>query len=101
MGRIMDWEPFLQAFQRSILAPQWTDATHHYLGKGLHEGFDVGQARRHVKYYEALGQHFQRSLLLTTLAGGIWTKYRRHTEFGTTDPFCPRCEGLHVVTDFH
>ena len=39
-------------------------------------------------------------MLSTTLAGGIWTSYRRHQEFGTTSPICPRCNTA-VEIDFH
>ena len=50
------------------------------MGKGLAEGFDVEQTRRQLKYYENLGQNLQRSTLSTTVAGGIWTNYRRYQE---------------------
>ena len=100
MGRVMDWEPFLKAFQDSILYNQWSKATHHHMGKGLAEGFDVDQTRRQLKYYENLGQNLQRSMLSTTLGGGIWTSYRRYQDLNAGSPICPRCKGA-VETDFH
>ena len=87
----MDWDPFLKAFQDSIPLQQWYGATHHHMGKGLAEGFDVDQTRRQLKYYENLGQNLQRSTLSTTFAGGIWINYRRYMELDFHSPICPRC----------
>ena len=71
------------------------------MGKGIEAGFDVNQTRQQLKYYENVGQNLQRSVLSTTLAGGIWTNYRRFTELGHPTPLCPRCQGDHGETDFH
>ena len=78
----------------------WTAASLHHNGKGLEKGADLLPVNKHIDYMEKHDKHNLANLLITILAGGIWSGTRKaQANLPDATDKCPHCG--QVQTDLH
>ena len=92
--------PLLNDLRDRIGTILWQQAAEHHNGKGLQNGADIDQLKKHVKYYEDRQMHPVASLLHTVVAGGIWSGTRKaQANMRDANSLCPHCG--EEQTDLH
>ena len=97
-----DPEELLEAIRKDISQKLWKKAAEHIGGEGLQGGADFTVARRYLGWLRRKGKVKEAGLLQTILAGGMWTRKRRHEAGYLTEPVCARCgrdeeTGTHLI----
>ena len=86
----VDDAELLEEVAASIKRTWWRQAAQHDAGKGLEDGPDLHQARRHLARLEREGDHSAWALQLQVMAGASWTRVRQHERRLADSEDCPR-----------
>ncbi|CAK0800747.1 unnamed protein product, partial [Prorocentrum cordatum] len=98
-----DMSALKDAISDTIDRMLWDKASRHWNGKGLEEGADVCEARRHLTSLKKKGEYEMAGAIETVMTGASWTRSRISTlsssNLDTTD--CQRCKCGLEETDLH
>ena len=83
---------FAKQFQDRLIQSHWEQASRRSNGSGtgLERGVDLKSVRRALRDAQRKGDHRLYSMILATVADGIWAAEDRHRCGLRTDPLCSR-----------